>query len=77
MDGIYSARVSPKGNYLVTGNRGYNVFAYMTEKRLRNCSASYCRSVQTTTSKTLVIACDGEVSISGFTTVRSWHDRKE
>jgi hypothetical protein len=25
MDGIYAARVSPQGNYLVTGNRGYNV----------------------------------------------------
>lgn len=27
LDGIYAARVSPQGNYIVTGNRGYNVIS--------------------------------------------------
>lgn len=32
MDGIYAARVSPQGNYLVTGNRGYNVLSVYNRK---------------------------------------------
>ncbi len=32
MDGIYAARVSPQGNYLVTGNRGYNVISVYDRK---------------------------------------------
>lgn len=35
MDGIYAARVSPQGNYLVTGNRGYNVLAVYDRKSFR------------------------------------------
>jgi len=61
----------PLGGFCSFGNLWFG------EKRLKNCSASYCRSVQTTASKTLVIAWDGEVSTSGFTTVRSWRDRRE
>ncbi len=37
LDGIYAARVSPQGNYIVTGSRGYNVlsvFDRRTFKRL-------------------------------------------
>lgn len=32
MDGIYAARVSPQGHYLVTGNRGYNVISVYDRK---------------------------------------------
>jgi hypothetical protein len=32
MDGIYAARVSPQGNYLVTGSRGYNVVSVYDRK---------------------------------------------
>lgn len=32
MDGIYAARVSPEGNYLITGSRGYNVLSVYDRK---------------------------------------------
>ena len=32
MDGIYAARVSPDGKYIVTGNRGYNVLTVYDRK---------------------------------------------
>lgn len=35
MDGIYSARVSPDGKYLVTGSRGYNVLTVYDRKTLK------------------------------------------
>lgn len=35
MDGIYAARVSPQGNYLVTGSRGYNVVSVFDRKTFR------------------------------------------
>lgn len=35
MDGIYSARVSPDGKYLVTGNRGYNVITVYERETFR------------------------------------------
>jgi len=35
LDGIYAARVSPQGNYLVTGNRGYNVLSVYDRKTFR------------------------------------------
>lgn len=34
-DGIYAARVSPQGNYLVTGNRGYNVISVYDRKTFK------------------------------------------
>ncbi len=39
MDGIYSARVSPDGKYLVTGNRGYNVLTVYERESLKKV---YC-----------------------------------
>ncbi len=35
MDGVYSARVSPGGNYLVTGNRGYNLLSVYDRKTFK------------------------------------------
>jgi hypothetical protein len=35
MDGIYAARVSPQGNYLVTGSRGYNVLTVYDRKTFK------------------------------------------
>ena len=35
LDGIYAARVSPKGNYLVTGSRGYNVVSVYDRKTFK------------------------------------------
>jgi hypothetical protein len=35
MDGIYAARVSPAGNYLVTGSRGYNVLSVYERKTFK------------------------------------------
>lgn len=35
MDGIYAARVSPGGKYLVTGNRGYNVLSVFERKSFK------------------------------------------
>jgi hypothetical protein len=39
MDGIYAARVSPEGNYLVTGSRGYNVISVYDRRTLRKLYA--------------------------------------
>jgi hypothetical protein len=39
MDGIYSARVSPDGKYLVTGNRGYNVVTVYERETFRKIYA--------------------------------------
>ena len=35
LDGIYAARVSPQGNYIVTGNRGYNVLSVYDRKTFK------------------------------------------
>lgn len=35
MDGTYSARVSPRGNYLVTGSRGYNVVSVFDRRSFK------------------------------------------
>ena len=35
LDGIYAARVSPDGKYLVTGNRGYNVLTVFDRKTFK------------------------------------------
>jgi hypothetical protein len=35
MDGIYAARISPQGNFLVTGSRGYNVLSVFERKTFR------------------------------------------
>lgn len=35
MDGVYAARVSPGGNYLVAGSRGYNVVSVFDRKTFR------------------------------------------
>ncbi|MBI4378911.1 MAG: hypothetical protein HY578_07435 [Nitrospinae bacterium] len=35
LDGIYAARVSPQGNYLITGNRGYNVVTVYDRKTFK------------------------------------------
>ncbi|RMD54756.1 MAG: hypothetical protein D6828_04710 [Nitrospirae bacterium] len=35
MDGIYATRISPKGKYIVTGNRGYNVVSVYDRKTFK------------------------------------------
>jgi DNA-binding beta-propeller fold protein YncE len=35
LDGIYAARVSPEGNYIVTANRGYNVVSVYDRKTFK------------------------------------------
>jgi hypothetical protein len=40
LDGIYAARVSPQGKYLVTGNRGYNVLSVFERETFKRV---YCK----------------------------------